>query len=223
MPPRPRDKKQTKNFRPIKIYLDELYEIEQLLLQHGADIKLSTDKTDYDTVQEIVDHIGEATPTITELTIISNSHPPIILNLHPNTISLEVGSSDVASTGIFYKLSAILNKCQVSSNIIMSLFFIGSLHLLVAANVISYYSFTGLGVKAFLAPTVAGIMLVYVTFSFVRWYLRINSPKHSQIVLKKRHEDKSFWQKNKGDIFKGIIIAVVSSLLTLLLRSLIEQ
>jgi hypothetical protein len=221
MPPQRIDKKQTKIFTPIKIYLDELNEIEGLLIQHGDDLELSTEDFQYDSVQELVGHVGEATPTITKLTIRSNSHPTVILSLLPNTASLEVGSSDVASTGIFYKLSAILNKCQVPFASVIPLYILAVLLLVIIIDVFWHRGGT---VPAILVTGSISIIILSIAAIYgIRHRQQNYSQRYSQIILKKRHEDKSFWQKNKGDIIKGIIIAAVSAIMTLLLKSLVEK
>ncbi|MBE9501872.1 MAG: hypothetical protein IMY87_05550 [Chloroflexi bacterium] len=197
----------------LKIYLDDLRSIYEVLKQHAKSIVIETEEYSVPSV----DALKEVEVEEIHHLIIRSDNPYIHIDLLPQSASLYVSEDSTYNRGILSEVEEILNRCKRRwTSILTSTYFMWPLGLVLGmsiANAImdesALWSGVGLGLLAF-----------YILWAV--WAYRFTLNKHSTIMLRERRTEVGFWQRNRDQIVVAIIAALITFLLTLLVVILID-
>jgi hypothetical protein len=198
------NKPQTKSYNPVKVYLDDLIEIESLFTPL---IEIFTEDYRYNTIQELVNHVGTS-QKIKYLTIKPLTHPKVLIELRPDRVTLDVGSSDIASTGLFHKLDSILRGCQLP----ITQYYYLLLYISTTIASASLFQFASITLRDIISLDLA-LFFILICASLLRDHYK---PRRALIILQRKSELRSFWQRNKDDLWKNVfsfILGVIAALI----------
>jgi len=221
-------KKRKKNleysFGPLVLYLDDLETIEQHLKEPGWKVEIETENYVFETVKELKKQLVEKEQKsyLTELCfdITDNKEEDFFTNpigqlrfsptLHSH---LNFEKDNTESSGILFKIQTLLEKKKrkfvLNYKYTPVFMFLG-------------FVFSGVLIplfldKDFVQQLPAVVIVIYLVFMAFFWFwfiwsMRINE-KESALIILKRKEQSSFWQRNKEKIFWRIIVPVIAACL----------
>jgi len=193
----------SKEFSPVKIYLDDLESIEELFPKRKRDYKIETEKFEFSNVGELNQKLQNE--VITNLKIYS-SDPYINVEFHKMWARLYVGSNDNTVAGVFYKLEQIISSCTRRPSFLYSHYTL----------LIGYFLFTVIKVLSKGSTYQIVSFLNYGFLIWALWVIYIRLSKHSEIILSKRHDFQSFLIRNKDQIVVGGISAILGVIGTII-------
>lgn len=197
-----------KEFPPIRLYLDDIDAIYEVLKKNCGTVTIETDKYEISDTTQLKD-IG-----VNEIhTMIFKCQKPYIdIELRPFEATIYISEDSTVNRGILSQLEETLKKCERKIIRILvstpSSFVAGAL-LAVALIQISD------SLEGWLAILLTIITLSVFALFFVRSY-RLSIHQHSTIILSERRQTIGFSQRNKDRIIVGIIVAAISVSLTVL-------
>jgi len=218
-------KKRKKNleysFGPLVLYLDDLETIEQHLKEPGWKVEIETENYVFETVKELKKQLVEKEQKsyLTELCfdVTAQKEEDFLANpigrlwfsptLHSH---LNFEKDNTESSGILFKIQTLLEKKKrkfvLNYKYTPVFMFLG-------------FVFSGVLIplfldKDFVQQLPAVVIVIYLVFMAFFWFwfiwsMRINE-KESVLIILKRKEQSSFWQRNKEEILKGVIISGLS-------------
>lgn len=199
----------TKEYSPIKLYLDDLENIEEVLKSSSDIVSIKTEDYEYDSIDELCNHVKAKTVRIKTLEF-KTSNPYISIEFTKSRARVHVSSSD-KNAGIFFKLDQIISSRTRNPKWLFSPYFI-----LVSPPLISLIFVLVsiiLSNSYFLIPLIAPSLIFLPVFI---WSLYVDLKKHSVISLMY----KKSWLAESVDkqpiTFLQIIVTVVIAVITLL-------
>ncbi len=198
----------------IKMYLDDVQAIYDILKNNCNTVIIETDKyqiTDITKLKDIgVDEIHEMS--------FNCQNPDINIELRPYMGRIYISEDSTLTRGILSQIEEILSKCKrkIVSKLESSLFYL-LFSLLVSATIVLLVIFVELWLAIFWGVTVVLIYILLVVKSY-----RLSLRQHSTIILSERRERTNFFNRNRDQIIVGLIIAIVSVALTILAFKLFQ-
>jgi hypothetical protein len=101
------DKSISKNYLPLKLYLEDLENIEVILKEASKSLSIETEEYKFDSIADIKSNLKR--DRIKELHL-KTSDPYITLDFTPLWARVYVSSSETNGAGIFYKLNQIIES-----------------------------------------------------------------------------------------------------------------
>jgi hypothetical protein len=207
---------------PIKLYLDDIEKIVEILGELSTEIKIETDEYALRDVKEFASLNRER---LTELSI-QSSEPHLSLYIGSRNAWISIAKDIPPSRGTFEKVKDLLllrrRKFSAFLDIPYVNFLLGA--MIGSGVVVSIIGVIRLIIGTGLPPamTIGGIMLLFIGSLLSWWSFRVSSKEYSLIILKRRIDQPSFFKRNEDKILVGIIIAVVSVIFGWVLRTLIK-
>jgi len=193
------DQSISQDYFPIKLYLNDLVEIQQILRECSKDHKFESSGYSFDSIEELVANIGKR--ELFELEI-NSSGPYSRIEFTRMWAKLYVGSSTLDSAGLFHNLSQVLAKARRQPWFMYS-----------------YYSIWGLNIFSLAATFIRSPFtsaFSYCALAIVFWVLFVRLRRNSTIILVSRDVPMSFWSRNKDEIIIALISAVMGAILGIL-------
>lgn len=200
------DQSISQEYLPVKLHLNDLVEMQQILRESTKNYKLQSSGYIYDSIEELASNIGKH--ELFELEI-SSSEPYARIEFTRMWAKLYVGSSKLDSAGLFHNLHRILAKSRRRLWIMYS-----------------YYTVWGLNILSFAATYVQSPWRSVFSFSaltMVFWVLFIRLRRHSTIILVSRDVPVTFWSRNKDEIIIALISAIMGAILGILGTILVDN
>jgi len=195
---------------PVKLFLDDLEQIVEILQEVSKKVKISTNDYAFEDLKELVNKKYES---INKLHI-SISDPYVSLDLESYGISLYIEKDEPISRGLFEKIKQILIQRKrpfgwLLTNWYLAGIFAGiSIPLLIIGIEKNISSFIILGIIPF--GCIAAIWTVYG--------LRNQSKSNSIIIPKYKNEAPSFIKRNSDKIILIIFSALAGGIITFLVE-----
>ena len=208
-------KSQRINFKPVKIYLDDVEIIYNILQEISEDISIETDEYAIKDIKQL-SRLNKERITMLRFKVLE---PFITLDLTPHEAQLYISGDDLVSVGVFEKLKKAVARRQRFSTLSFRYIWLIALPVsfLLSQVILS------LGRKDYTTA-----WLSFAGFAIgILWYLYNayqDMNRHSLIILKYRRDTPSFWRRNADNIkvelisgtFGAILGAVLGVIATLL-------
>jgi hypothetical protein len=197
------DQSISQSYLPIKLYLDDLLEVQRILRESSKDMQLKSSGYSFDSIEEMASTLGKQ--EVFELEMHSSS-PDSRIEFTRLWAKVYVASSAITSAGMFHSIDHVIAKSR------RPLSFIYSFYTIWGINIFSIVS-TPLA-KLFELPFINNLSLGGFVVLF--WVLFVRLRRHSTIVLTPRNASRTFWSRNKDEIIIALISATVGALLGIL-------
>jgi hypothetical protein len=206
--------KKLRNFKPrgpsVVLYREDLEEIIHILRDCCDTAQISDDDFTYESLEELESQKGKRPVSI----ILSSRVPPVNLEIDSKIVELKAVGIEGARNA-FLRIKDILDRRR---NKVTTRLLNPALHFII--------TLVGLASMFLFFPTqwpgTVAIGLVLMTVGMCSFLLAIETQggRFSRISLKRRHEEESFWLRNKDKILPALIVALASSALTALVTYL---
>ena len=192
------------HFVTLKLYKEDLDEILEIMRAADNKVTIGDDEFIYDSIEELQKRKGRVIKRLD----LSNSASSLTFTMGNREVKL-TRAGDIETISPYTQIKEILNKCRRKPwDTILHPYLI--IPIIVSIFVAAFFSDRYLSEKAtvaILTPTI--LMLV---LSLVLHHEGI----FSRIVLISKHEEQSFWIRNKDAVIVAVISAIVASALTFL-------
>jgi len=189
-----------KSYGPVKLYLDDLFELESVFKAFNQRVTIETDRFEFDSVQELIDQSHE--DVLFELEIETYT-PHIRLSFDTFQVQLYAGSDEHAALGAVHRIEALLKRTERKPS------FMYRYPVLLVGGIAGGSSLAApaipLGIK--------GLML----FSLGGWWCwasYIQLKRMSVITLKRRSEHKTFWARHFDQLTAPLLVAAITAIAT---------
>jgi hypothetical protein len=200
----------TKEYRPLKIYLDNIEDIVALFQENGISYTISTDNFEYDSITELRLNSNEKQ---TKTLSIKTSNPHIVLEFEPHSARIFISEDTTFTLGLYHQIDFIIKSSQRLFSITYSYFFIYAI-----APLVQMLAFTSLD----------NVLPVFIKYSFLAFWLvwfgrafYITLFNHSNINLIYKSSISNFFTRKRDDLiialisgFIGAILGVIGTILT---------
>ncbi len=191
------DQSISKNYLPLRLDLDDLHAIEEVLKEATKEYQIDCGDFQFDSVDELAGKLKDA--TLRELEIKSLS-PYLRIELTKLFASVYVGSNEIDSAGLFHKVDSILRKARIP------LFFL-----------YSYYSVWSLNIFIILLEFIhRSPVLDWLFWGMLLGVLRVGYvrlTRHSSVIVASTRLAGSFFRRKKDDLLLAVISGLVGALL----------
>lgn len=194
-------------YLPVKLYLNDLFEIEAILKESSEHIKIEVEDYQFSSVEELSENLHNK--IITELEL-SNEYASIYLK--PTTTSLHVQVNNITGSGLFYKLDSLLRKKR------RPLWFLYSYYILIPFPTIIIYL---LNPYLFIDKTFRYILITIFVLSFF-WIVFIRINRNSLVIISENNSITNLWTRKKDDLLLIIIGAILGAIGTLIVNLLFK-
>ena len=212
---RRRTKSYSENVPPVRVYLDDIEKIAEIIAEVSDEILLRTDEFDFEDASDLACLNRESINALE----IRCSDPYLQFEFAPGSTRLYIGSDTPESRGTLEKVKALLLARRRRPGWLREYWWLAAWFWLAPLSLLLH----GIESSAWLL-IVAGIGCTCLLAVWLCWGYREALYRHSVIVLKRRKEEVSFWKRNSDRIIVGIITALVAALLgsgfTLLIQGL---
>ena len=189
---------QTKEFGPLRLGTADLDDLV-IALSDAGKIEFIADDVQYDSVSEFVAESRGRAPRVVK---IEAANPYLSIELYPRSARLYVSTDDLAATGLFTKLVAILHRCERWPRFLYSMWWAnGSVWALQALFLIPGLK-PSFNVVAWL--TAAGVVWILWALYFRLW-------KFSFVQSLAATESRTFWQRNADSVMVALIAALIGA------------
>jgi hypothetical protein len=194
-----RSKSYSREYRPVILYLDDVNAI--ITAVNAKEMEIYNENYRFSSLEELKEHFGPAEINIITLAFLK---PSVSVEFLKYTARVFVGS-DPNSGQTFHEVDEILARCARKPAIIYSFWF----GLFGAAP-----GFVPLFVKhnEGWANTATGCW-VALFFGSVCWASYVRFRRYATVYLVRRHERKSFWQRNSDQIVMQVITLIIGAVL----------
>jgi len=201
-------------FKPLVLYLEDLEKIEKCFKQAGWKTEIETEDFVFESTEELKKQLAgkEQKPYLTSLHFAADK-PPNYARLYFNQSlggSIEFYEDTNESRGILSRIQTLLKDRQrvflLNYRYILPAFYLG---FLFSGVLIVLSLFLGTETLSKKIVVIIGWTLPLLFWSWFGWSWKINFTEGALILLK-RKEQSSFWQRNKEEILKSITISVLS-------------
>jgi hypothetical protein len=199
------DKSISKDYLPVKLYLDDLESIEEILKEVSTSLSFETEDYKFDSIEELKTHFKRA--QINELHV-KSSTPYITMDFTRMWTRIYVSSSDISNAGVFYRLDQIISNRNRKLKWRYSFYFLWIVNILLW--IINGVPF---GPKLIPVNPYLSISIDTLAFMWLIWFFFIKFRRHSVIVLTHKNSEAPFLQRNKDNLILAIISALLGAIL----------
>lgn len=201
---------ETRHFVSVKLYKNDLDEIMEIMGTISTNIQISDHEFDYDSIEELEERRGQYINDL-ELTIDS----PLFSVTCAGEAKLMRGR-ERETLAPYLQIQSIL-KSRIRP--FFALIFNPFVGVVIFLSVLASLKYIAPIVLGRLLPTIA-IVLLYVTIllTLVLFFGSHRLGGFSRVILLHKHQEQSFWKRNRDtiivSIFVGIVVAVVTWAIT---------
>jgi hypothetical protein len=193
----------SKNYLPVKLYLDDLENIEDILKATDS-YSLRTDDYQYESVNELVTNVK--TDRLRQLDIGTLG---VSINLGKISAAVHVSSNAANNAGTFYELDQILSRRTRLGKWSYSFPFMFIL-IPIVALLTSFLFLLHLSLRLNLAIS---IVLYVLAAAWMVWIYYVRIARHSLIILVHKGTQKGFFERNKDNLILVIISGLLGAIL----------
>lgn len=199
----------SKFLSPVTLYLDDINEIVDKMHSVTPEVSFATKDYGFDSLEEVREMKGDK---LKELYITGGRYD-ISVDIKKHSVYLHTWGGSEANAALWHSLREYLKRksgwhsrfLNIGAwSIIFAFWLIGSLILLTITERRAevYHSAKSL------TFVTGGITLFFLILCF------LNLWKGSKIYLDRRHKVGNFWERNRDEIIKGIIYALIGGVIT---------
>jgi hypothetical protein len=188
----------SKEYLPLRLFLDDLQEIENILKGPAQSVSIKVRGFEFDSIDEFSKNSGHRKITDLQITC---STPYVSLEFTRFSARLYVGSSDDTAAGLFHKLDQLLTQSRIPFWFLHSYYFVWVLNILLPLNTAVVSN----------EPTSTSVSLVAGAWIFRVLYVRLR--RHSTVILSNRNERSTFLSRKKDDLILALISGIIGALL----------
>lgn len=201
-----REQSLSQEFKPMKLYYEDLEEIYDVFKEHPGEVKFDADTYELENLNEVLDIKKD---DFTDFKIYAHN-PYVSLDFSKNSIRLYISDDTPFQRGLFEKLKTVLKKKE--RYFISSLFsYYAYALLIVVMSTLSYWE--NRYITYSIGASAAFFYALYTMYVF-KW--------RSIIVPSHRSSRPNFLQRNKDQIILVIISAIIGGLVSLKLPELFK-
>jgi hypothetical protein len=208
------DKPLSKEYPPLKLYLEDVEEIERILSDGSSTVSVETDDYTFPSVKEFAESYRQK--RIHTLHI-KGSNPYVTIDFDRVSSRIYVSSSSTDGSGIFYLLDQVLRRRILPGHWLYSFKLLMTLNILIPVA-----STLGLTGPLPVTVTLSSLLLFWM---FRAAYVRLK--RHSLVVVSDKLSRQGFLRRNKDNLAIVIISALLGAVLgvggTLLVNYLAKQ
>jgi len=198
-----------KELPPVKLYLDDLKSIHDLLQEKVKSIDITTEAYEVEDIKQLKDLEVKEIHYLS----IKCSNPYMSIEFRPSSASVYFAEDSTYNRGILSEIEDILNKRKS----FLRSFLTSSWAELVLGGFVGF-SFVAMLVmlkNESLAYFWLFLGLVLLSIFFSVHSFRLGLWNYCTIALSKRKEENSFWKRNRDQILVATIAAIAGSLVTI--------
>ena len=207
-----------KDFPPAKLYLDDLEEIVSIFHKVSPNVKISTDRYEFDGLDELPES-GQEHLEFLELEL----REPYLLSLSigPREISFYASEDGFLAQGVYSNIHSVLKRRRRYFLPVSVMIAVGWILAFVAGNSLGMEFGSRLSetrswdIISYLVAVLLSVVVI-VRLSYLE-----NAGGHTIIITRRRKDAPSFLTRNLDKIILIIISALVTAVATLLLQGLI--
>lgn len=189
----------SKEYLPVKVFIDDLKKIEEVLnnLTSSIDFEIRTDDYKFTSIEELIANSeGEKINSLA----ISIHSPYISIDFRKMSTRLYCGSDDMVATGAFHKIDSIISSTLRKPSFFYSYYFTYGFNILwlIFLNISNVASKVILG------------FLLSLYFVWVFWVGYIRLMNSSEIVFENKGSVRGWFIRNRDQLFIGVIITLVT-------------
>lgn len=194
----------SKKYRMPSMHLDDLRDIEKILNMAKVDkLVFSTDKHEFTSVDNIPKDYSSKELNIRCFT------PFISIHLREDTAVLNTWEDSLNTSGIVSKIDSIICNRERKTQYYLSKL---SFFILICVYVLNFLDL----VSAIDIDSAYIVPLLLVGLTSLYYNVLMSHKRFSKVVYENKNSQKNFWIKNKDKILVGVILAIFSSIMTML-------
>lgn len=183
-----------KKYRVLKLYLEDLETIEEVIIQNGGSLKIQAGELEFDNISEL--HEKYKNNILNDLTIKATGPHYAVIRLEKSSANLGGNSLDI---GIFHAIDSILTARQSRPTFLYSFW-----TLIIGVAIFFFVSFF---LKESLVTIKIPLIILFVILYL--WLFITGRCRNSRITLARKGDVKSFLARNKDWLVKIVISAVL--------------
>lgn len=201
------------HYYSVNLYKDDFENIINILSEVSDRVKISDDNYVYDSLDELISQKGLKPKKVS----ISSYSPYVSIDLKPHSVWLYCSNSNKESLYAYNRIEEVLKKRRsVLSRIFNPAVGIFFFSILMALTILAPADL----IKSWLPNRWSRLSLVILLVGVPILSFFLRSGAFSSFALIKSHEQKNFFTRQKDDLIKIIIGAIIGALLTLLVSYL---
>ena len=199
-----------RNFPPVRVYLDDVKRLYDILKEKCKKVRIQTDRFEVDDPQLLKEIETDQIRTL----ILQGTEPNVMISLLPDRANAFIDEESTLNLGIMSEIEEILKRCyrkvaRLFTNAIY--YMVIFLAIFIATTYLIIRFADGLVENALL------ILLVILLGCLFYWQDGLSRRQYSTIILQERWGTKSFLFRNKDLILVGVITAIITAALTVIL------
>lgn len=196
-------------FPPVRLYLDDVEELFNILKKHAKSVNIETEKYELDDVT----HLKEIKSDKIHKLTLSTSSPYISIDFENDSARIYFSEDTTLNRGILSEIEDVIKRCRRRfAHIFHKSHPSFWLPAVAGASLVQVYKYT----KGWPFGVIAALILTPIVLGFIfDWKIDFN--QYSTIILSERHKQDTFFKRNRDGAIVGIIIAIVTAALTWLL------
>lgn len=193
-----------KDYKMPHLYLDQLIEIEDCIKEAGYK---NYDITSGDYKYQNINEIPKDTKATNEFSL-HIGFLYLILSLYQSNAYFEIRDNSLKSIGLFNKIDKILRGCE--RKVLWFFSIIGIYGLVTIAFLVFFVYFLEEIENTILDLTLFSILVLFIIWAPIAWYFHFK--KYSIIEFIAKDKKQNFFIRNKDDLIKIIITAVITGI-----------
>lgn len=205
----------TKKYMPLILWRDDLDELASILKRRGAELEIKHGDYAYESIEELTSHIGPRDQTNLR---ISSIRPYVSIDLDDINPRLSVSGDHPDASGIFFELDKLLSARQRHWPFVYSFWFLN-----VTILVLFAFSWVLLYLQAAPSFRIAVLAAQIAMFVWGAWVLFVRLKRGSIVRMERRATASSFLRRNKDELIRGLILAIVAAAVGAAATKLVEK
>lgn len=194
----------SKEYLPVKIYIDDLEKIVAVLDDNSIKYSIETDFYKYDNLTELIKY---STDKAHKNLKIQTSNPYMTIEFHKMWAKIYVSVDDMLTTGLFHKIDEIINQSRRLIPFFYSYYFVWIVNILLPIE----NALINRDGKLFHEYIDTTLYILWILWLARTTYIRL--VKHSSIQLIKKEHVSSFFQRKRDDLILALLSALVGAIL----------
>lgn len=201
------------DFPPVRLYLDDVEELFNILKKHAKSVNIETEKYELDDVA----HLKEIKSDKIHKLTLSTSSPYISIDFESGSARVYISEDTTLNRGILSEIEDVIKKCRRRiAHIFHKSHLEFYLPVVAVVSVVQAYEY----MKGWLFGAFAALIIIPTVLGLVFGW-KIDFSQYSTIVLSERHKQDTFFKRNRDGIIVGIIVAIITAAITWLLVKLV--
>lgn len=194
----------SKDYLPVKIYLDDLEKIVAVLDDNSIKYFIETVDYKFDNLTELINAVPDQELKSIK---IDTSNPHMTIEFHQKWAKIYVSVDNMLTTGLFHEIDTIINHSKRFIPFLYSYYFVCIINiLLLIGNV-----FMNRNEQLF--PEYIVMTLNVISFLWIAYVIYIRLVKHSSIRIIKEEHVSNFFKRKRDDLILVLLSALVGAIL----------